>query len=122
MNEALLVKAIDAKTADYTSDSIKISQADKVTFVFQSSDISSGNGIFSVEVSIDGANWITYNKLIDNVANTNAQTLLRVASKTLSTNTLVFVSMSPEDVFEFCRVKLDMTTDGTYNAWVLRQK
>lgn len=122
MREIEITKAIDAQTADKTSDAIKTKGAEKISLFFKASSITSGNGIFTVEVSPDGTNWIAYNKLIDNLINSNVQTLTRVASKTLNSNTSVMVTMDPNDVYQFLRVKLDMTTDGTYDAWVLVQK
>lgn len=121
MKDLKVVHAIEDKTADYTSDAILIAGADKVSFVFKG-DVTSGNGVFAVEVSADGENWVSYNKLIDNVINSISENLTRVASKTVSTDTQVYVSMSPEDCYQFIRVSLNMTTDGTYNAWVLIQR
>lgn len=121
MNQLEQIEAILDKTVDYTSDPIKIHQAEKVT-IFLTADVTSGNGVFTVEVSADGVNWVAYNKLIDNIINSNAQNLTRVASKTLNSDTTVFVSLSPEDTFMFMRMKVDQTTDGTYNAIVLIQR
>ncbi len=81
---------------------------------FVASGVSSGNGVFTVEVSNDGLNWTAYNKLTTNVTNTNAQTDTRVASVTLSQSGSAVVSL-PEP-FAYYRVKVVATTDGTYFA------
>lgn len=81
---------------------------------FVASGITSGNGVFTVEVSNDGSNWVAYNKMTTNVTNTNGQTDTRVASVTLSSNTSAVVSL-PEN-FAFYRVKCVVSVDGTYSA------
>lgn len=84
---------------------------------FVAASITSGNGVFTVDVSNDGVNWIAYNRLTTNVANTNAQFDTRVASVTLSSNTSAIVFI-PDPVVYF-RVKVTVTTDGVYSATAL---
>lgn len=86
------------------------------TVQFVAESISSGNGVFTCEVSNDNVNWLAYNKLTSNVTNTNAQTDTRVASSTLSSNTSSLFSI-PER-FGFIRFKVVVTTDGSYSAIV----
>ncbi len=81
---------------------------------FVASAITSGNGVFTVEVSNNGTDWTAYNKLTTNVTNTNAQTDTRVASVTLSSNGSAVVSLPTP--FAFYRVKIVVTTDGAYSA------
>lgn len=109
---------IQGATATTTGAAIRIANALKVVLVGKRSAHSSGSTAFSLEVSNDGTNWITYNKLISNVTNTNAQTLTRVASFSLAANGVAFATMSPEDGFEFARVTATETTDGTHDAWL----
>ena len=114
-------KALDAVIVTSTSDEISLVDAKKVTFFFKA-DVTSGNGVFKVEVSPDGEEWVQYNKLISNIANTNGQTLTRVATVTLSTDTTETYSMDVTDCFQYCKVTVTRTTDGTYDAWVIVQK
>ncbi len=88
----------------------------KLSVQFTASGISSGNGVFSIQVSNDGVNWITYNRLNDNVTNTNAQFDTRVASCTLSTNTSKMYFFPEGDYFKMVRCLVTVTTDGTYSA------
>ncbi len=81
---------------------------------FVASGITSGNGVFTVEVSNDGTNWVVYNRLTSNVTNTNAQTDTRVASVTLNSNTSSVVTIP--DPYAFYRVKVVVTIDGVYSA------
>ncbi len=87
---------------------------------FIASGITSGNGVFGVEVSNDGTNWVVYSRLISNVTNTNAQTDTRTAGPTLSSNTSSIHFFPTSDYFRYMRVFVTRTTDGTYSA-VLQQ-
>lgn len=111
------IKAIDASIVTTTSDPISLEGVKKATLHFIRSAHTSGNGVFSVEVSNDGSNWVTFNKLIDNVANTNAQQLTRVASCTLASNTSKVYTLDLDmDCYKFMRVTVTRTTDGTHSA------
>lgn len=115
-----LYKPIDAQTATYTSDKINIENAKRVTLQFKRSNHSSGSSAFKVQVSVNGVDWIDFNKLIDNVTNTNAQTLTRVLTATLSSDTSKFYTMDLQhDNFKEMRVVVTETTDGTHDAWAL---
>lgn len=118
-----VVTALDGVTATTTSDAVDISQADKVVFCFKRADHSAGKTVFTVNVSVNGSDYVTYNKLIDNVANTNGQTLTRVASyDTGAANATKFYTLSPEDHFKYCTITATETTDGTHSAWVLKYR
>jgi hypothetical protein len=78
------------------------------------SGVTSGNGVFTVEVSNDGTNWTAYNRITTNVTNTNAQTDTRVASVTLSSNTSSIVTIP--DPYAYYRVKCVVSVDGAYSA------
>lgn len=119
--QQVLTHAINAATATTTSDAIDVKNAKRITLFFKRSLHSAGSTAFTVTVSIDDSTYIGYNKLITNVANTNAQTLTRVASVTLSSDTTSMVSFSPEDCFQSIKVTATETTDGTHDAWVLVQ-
>ena len=116
--------AIDGSIASISAaNSAKrdITDAKRVTFQFTRADHSSGNNAFVVEVSNDGSNWYTYNKLISNVTNDNTEYLTRVAAPTLSSNTSEIYSISPEDKYRFVRVYHTRTTDGTADCDVMIQ-
>lgn len=93
-----LVSAISATSTSATSTDIIIAGAKKVS-VFMNRNISAANATstFSFLVSVDGVNYVSYNKMIDNVTNTNAQTLTRVASKQLVGTTSAMLSFDLED-------------------------
>lgn len=114
---------IAAATATTTGGAVDVRDAKKVGFIFKRSAHSSGSTAFTVSVSPDnGTTWITYNRLIENVASTNAQTVARVASVTLSANGTVFAMLDPIDIVTHVKVTATETTDGTHDAWVITEE
>lgn len=108
---------LNAVTATTTSSAVPITGAKRITWAFTRADHSSGSSAFDVTVSLDGSTFVAFNKLIDNVTNTNAQTKTRVASSTLSSNTTKVYSMDLEnDVYAEMKVTVTETTDGTHTA------
>lgn len=110
------VTMLDAITADTTSDAVDVSMRHKLSLQLTASGITGGNCAFSVLVSNDGVNFVTYNRITTNVTNTNGQTDTRVASVSLSSNTSVMVFFPVGDHFRYIKVDANVTTDGTYSA------
>lgn len=114
---------INAVTATTTSEEIIIAGAKKVSLMFTRANHSAGSSTFTVEVSLDGTTYVAYNKLISNVTNTNAQTLTRVASVALASNTSTVVSMDLEnDAFYSMKITATEATDGTHTAQCLIER
>jgi hypothetical protein len=111
-----LIDGATASVAAAVAAIVDISRATAITLQFTRADHTSGSSAFTVEVSNDGVNWVAYNKLIKNVTNTNSQTLLREAGPTLSSNTSLMYSFSPEDCYVKMRVTVVETTDGTHTC------
>ncbi len=113
----ITLKLLAAVTATTTSDIFSLEGVKKATFQFIRANHSAGSSAFALEVSQDGINWVTYNKLIDNVTNTNAQTLTRVASASLAANGSKVYSMDLDhDAYKWGRLTVTETTDGTHSA------
>lgn len=93
-----------------------MSQRKVKSIQFIATGVTSGNGVFTVEVSNDGVNWVTYNRLVSNVTNTNAQNDTRVAGPTLSSTGSQMFFFPVTDLFRFISVSVAWTTDGTYSA------
>jgi len=110
------VKLLDAVTVDTTGEYTDVSERETLSVQFTAADISSGNGVFTIEVSNDGVNFVTYNRLNDNLTNTNLQGDTRVGSVTLNSNTSKIYFFPNGDYFRYIRAKVDLTTDGTYSA------
>lgn len=108
---------LNSVTDTATSREVQAFDAKRIALRFVRTNHSSGSSAFIVEATLNGTDWFQYNMLIDNVANTNAQTLTRVSGKTLASNTEAQVSMDLQNmpVLAF-RVKVTETTDGTHYA------
>lgn len=122
MNPEVII-ALNGVTATTTSDPIDILGAKKISLVFTRANHSAGSTAFTVDVSFDGTTWIAFNKLISNVTNTNAQTLTRVASVSLASDTSSVVDMDiSTGAYSKMRVTATETTDGTHTAKVLIER
>ena len=115
-NNEILQNAVTATVSVANSLPFDVSKRQKMSIQFLASAISSGNGVFTVSVSNDGTNFITYNRLTDNVTNTNGQNDTRVASCTLSSNTSKIYFFPAGDYFRYIKCSVAVTTDGAYSA------
>lgn len=114
---------LNAVTATTTSEEIIIAGAKKVSLMLTRANHTAGSSTFTVEVSLDGTTYVAYNKLISNATNTNAQTLTRVASVALASNTSSTVSMDLEnDAFYSMKITVTEVTDGTHTAQCLIER
>lgn len=106
--------ALDSVTATATSEAIDIAGATAVGIeLIGEGTLANRSGELTVTVSNDGTNYRAYNMLIDNVANSNAQTLTRVASKTRDADGVDLLWLTPETL-SFQSLKATLTvTDGT---------
>lgn len=85
---------------------------------FKAANIVSGSAVFKVQGTTNGADW-SYLALIDNLANSNSQTLARVLSKTLSANSNVLMWVDEGLSLRAIRVSATITTDGSYSAYLM---
>lgn len=108
------ITALNAVTSTTTSSVYDISMRSNISLVFLAASISSGNGVFTVDMSNDGTNWVTGIAMIDA---TSATATTYVTSKTLSSNTTAGVYL-PNSGFRLMRVKVTRTTDGAYSAFL----
>jgi hypothetical protein len=103
---------INAVTGTTTSAPLEVSLREKLSFVFTCANHSTGNGVLSIDGSIDGINWVTGLAFQD--ATSTAPTTY-IVSKTLSANSTVggFLPIVP---FALIRFVCTVTTDGTYTV------
>lgn len=113
-----VIKVLDASGATETSSPVDILNAKRVTLIAKRAGHSSGSSTITASVGV-GAETIAYNKWISNVTNTNEQGLTRVTNLVMSSNSTAFLTMSPEDVFEFIRITNTHATDGTCTVWLV---
>lgn len=124
MQQVSVITALDAVTATTTSQKIWVGDYNRVAILFRRADHSAGSSAFTVKAGFgqyasDTPTMTAYNMLIDDVTNTNAQTLTRVNSKTLSTNGDAMVWISPEAPITHLEVTVTETTDGTHSAYII---
>lgn len=123
MKRPELIKIMTDVTVTTVAEPVNIEDAEKVTLVFTRANHSAGSGAIAVEVSVDGVTYVTFNKLISNVTNTNAQEKTRVASVSLAANGSATVALDLEnDIFRWMRVTMTETTDGTHTVKALIQR
>lgn len=103
-------------TATTTSAAIRLEGVKKLSLQVTRSNHSSGTSTFTVTVSNDGTNYVAYSKLISNVTNTNAQTITRVASVALASDTSSVIEFDDSFLYAFMKVVATEATDGTHNA------
>lgn len=121
-NTQRLVTALNAVTETTESNAIAVNGAKKITLAMTRADHTSGSSAFSVTGTVDGTTYVTLNKLITNVTNTNAQTKVRDSSVTLGSDGSELASIDVEDLALLAiKVKVTETTDGTHTAKVLIQ-
>jgi hypothetical protein len=132
------ITALNAVTATTTSAKFWVGGARKIGILLRRADHSSGSSAFAVKGSLEpyalgaaetdefgnrkggaGVTMTALNTLIDNVTNTNAQTLTRVNGKTLSANGDAFLWVSPETPVNWLEITVTETTDGTHSAWIV---
>ena len=107
---------LNAAVTTTTGEIFAVGDREHLSVQFIASAITSGNGVFLLEVSNDGTNFVQYNRLVDNVVNAITEGDVRVASCTLNSNINKMYFIDHSDHFEYVRAKVTRTTDGTYSA------
>ncbi len=106
-----LLNAVTATVANTDSTPFDVSKRQLKSIQF-GVVTTSGTAAFGVEVSNDGTNWIVYNRLTDNLTNTNVQGDTRVAAPTMGTASAQKIYFFPtSDYFRVMRVFV--TVSGT---------
>lgn len=96
-----------------TSNGIDVSVSSATVVAFTATAISSGNGVFTINGSVDGANY-NNNIYFQDANSANATTFIN--SKTVSSNG-TFIAIVPIG-YKFIKVQVVPTTDGTYSSAV----
>jgi len=111
---------LNAVSATTTSEPIDISGAKKVSLLLTRTNHTAGSTTFDVDVSVDGITYVDFNKLISNAANTNSQTITRVATVALSSNTSSVVALDlVSDCYRYIKITATIATDGKGTAKAL---
>lgn len=113
--EVQVTKLEDAIQATNTPVALKVAGAKKLAIYFaEGGTVNNRSGALTFTVSFDGGvTYVAYNMVIDNVTNTNAQNLTRIASKTLNSVSSAILFFSPETLGAITHIKaLCTVTDG----------
>jgi hypothetical protein len=125
MNTIRKIVALNGVTANTTSNKIFVGGAKRVGILLRRADHSSGSSAFTIKGSMDYEDvtpvMTALNVWIDNVTNTNSQTLTRVAGKTLAANGDAFLWLDKNCIINWLEITVAETTDGTHSAWVLAE-
>lgn len=106
-----------ASAASTTSAAISLKGVRKVT-IFGTNTTNAHT--YGVTVSSDGGTYSTFNRLVTNVTNTNAQNPVRSATFAPSANSTDFASMElGNDAFHSMKVVGTQVTAGSYLAKVV---
>lgn len=109
----------DTATGDETSELETVEGAKKISIVTTRANHTSGSSTVLVEVSIDGTNWVQFNRLVDNIANDDTKTKAHIASKAYSTNGTYILGLDlTEFCFKYIRVNCQVATDGDSDVWI----
>jgi len=117
--------ALNAVTATTVSDKIWVGDYDRVALLFRRADNAGGTSAFTVKAGFDdklagNPTMTAYNMLIDNVTNTNAQTLTRVNGKSIANaDGDAMVWLDPNCPVTHVEITVTETTDGTHSAFIL---
>ncbi len=105
-------KMLDSVSVATTSDAFSISQRSDASVEFSSPD-AIGQVVFTVQVSNDGTNFVTYNRLVQNSTNDNTHNDTRISSVTLDdVTTNGFVMMSYGDYARYIRTVMVVNSGG----------
>jgi hypothetical protein len=113
-----IIKLMSAVTSTTSSGSVDILGAKRVVLLADRSTHTSGSATITAKVGV-GATLVDYKKWISNATNSNAQGLTRVANLVLSSKTGDFITMSPEDSFEFIKVTDTELGSGATSVWLI---
>ncbi len=96
----------------------------RVALLLRREGHASGSSAFTVKAGFarspdDSPTMTAYNLLVDNVTNSNAQSITNVAAKTLSSNTDVFLWVNVLAPVTHLEITAVTTTDGTSSAWII---
>ena len=106
----------DPNPMTVTSNAQVVAGAKSVMIEFTGADITTRSAVLTITVSCDGGNnFRAYSMLLSNAANTNAQTLIRVASITRDATGTDICWMTPETLGGITHIKatLIITDSGS---------
>ena len=105
------VKMHDAITATATSQAFDVSKRQLVSIQFICNGYHSGSGVFTIDASDDGVNWVTGIAFLDSNA---TATETSVVSKTITSTSSELAIVPP--VYAYVRVVATITGTDSYSV------
>ena len=115
---------LDGVTATTTSSKYYVGGHGRVGIRMKRAAHGSGTSTFSIKSSLEDESTVTptmtaVNMWIDNVTNTNGETLTRVNAKTLAANGEGFLWLDPSAMVTWLEITVTESSDGTHSAWIV---
>ena len=105
------VKMHDAITATATSEAFDVSKRQLVSIQFICNGYHSGSGVFTIDASDDGVNWVTGISFLDAKATAQAT---NVVSKTITATSSEIAIVNP--CYKLIRVVVTITGTDSYSV------
>lgn len=105
---------VSATTAGTSTDVFDVSQRALMSIELVAG---SQNAVFEAQISNDGVNFVTYNRLTPNITNTNAQNDTGVSSASVTAGQSLIYFIRAHDTFRYIRGSVTLVgTDSVFNA------
>ena len=118
--------ALNAVTATTTSDKFFVGGAKRVAVLVRRASNAGGTSAFTINASLDYDTvtpvMTALNLWIDNVTNTNSQTLTRVNGTSIANadgDKMLF--LDPAVIVNWLEIKVTETSDGVHSAFILAE-
>ena len=109
-----LLEEVTATSAYTANKSEVVAGAKRIAVQYiGDADISNRSGVLKLYGTLDGTNWAQINVLVSNLANSNAQTLTRVASVTRAAAGNDLINIDPAIVGALREIKADIAVTDT---------
>ncbi len=132
MLKTRVIRAVNADTTTgaNTGKAFYVGNASRIGVLVRVGSHTSGNTVFSFKAGLEQGmgedtntpTMTTFNMMIDNVTNTNAQNPTRVASKTLSANGDALLWVDPMCKINWLEVDYNTTTDGAASVFIILEE
>lgn len=118
------ITALEDVTATTTSSKHYIGGHGRVGIRIKRADHGSGSSAFTVKASLQDESTVTptmtaLNLWINNVADSNAESLTRASGATLAANGEEFLWLDPAAIVTWLEVTVTEASDGTHSAWIV---
>jgi len=110
------VKLIDAATTTVAGTAANVFDVSARKGMSIQFTAASNAAVFEIQISDDGTNYVTYNRLVPNLVGTNSQTDAAVASVSIAPGTSAIYFIKFGDHFRYIRGSMTAAGTGTFDA------